>query len=126
GTASGINNTTARVAGLLSIAVLGLVMMSAFRSHLNRHLADLPIPAPAMRELQLNENRLAAMTIPAGLDADVAADIRFAVDQAFVFASRRIMLTCAALCIAGATLAWRILRVLEETLIAGSGALVQP
>src|SRR5204863_7824468 len=50
GTASGINNTTARVAGLLSIAVLGLVMMSAFRSHLNRHLADLPIPAPAMRE----------------------------------------------------------------------------
>src|SRR5207302_580784 len=39
GAASGINNSVARVAGVLAIAVLGIVMVKAFGSRLNRSLA---------------------------------------------------------------------------------------
>jgi len=38
GTASGINNAVARVAGVVAIAVLGIVMVAAFSSHLNYSL----------------------------------------------------------------------------------------
>src|SRR5437016_13745403 len=38
GAASGINNAVARVAGVLAIAVLGIVMVSAFSYRLNRQL----------------------------------------------------------------------------------------
>src|SRR6266571_6009624 len=40
GAASGINNAVARVAGVLAIAVLGIVMVSAFSYRLNRQLAN--------------------------------------------------------------------------------------
>src|SRR6266853_1493867 len=53
GTASGVNNAVARVAGLLSIAVLGVAMVTAFSFHLNRSLLDLAIPAGAMHDLQV-------------------------------------------------------------------------
>src|SRR5205807_151147 len=39
GAASGINNAVARVAGVLAIAVLGIVMVNAFSYRLNRQLA---------------------------------------------------------------------------------------
>src|ERR1700716_1082109 len=41
GTASGINNAVARVAGVLGVAVLGIVMVNAFGSRLNHSLAQL-------------------------------------------------------------------------------------
>jgi hypothetical protein len=69
GTASGINNAVARVAGLLSVAVLGVAMVSAFSFYLNRSLLDLPVPTRTMRELQMNEIKLAGLTVPAGTDS---------------------------------------------------------
>ena len=47
GTASGINNAVARVAGVLAIAVLGIVMVKAFGSRLNNGLIHLSLPPAA-------------------------------------------------------------------------------
>jgi EmrB/QacA subfamily drug resistance transporter len=111
GTASGINNAVARVAGLLSIAVLGAAMTSAFAFRLNRSLATLGLPAPALHEIQSNEIRLAALKIPEGIDTQTVAAIEVSVRQAFVFGFRLIMLTCAVLAIASAGFAWRMIKV---------------
>jgi MFS family permease len=109
GTASGINNAVARVAGLLAIAVLGVVMVKAFSIHLNRSLQDLAIPPAAMQELRSNEIRLAALAVPAGIDAEMAAAIRASIERAFVFAFRLILVICAGLSIASTLFAWRMI-----------------
>jgi EmrB/QacA subfamily drug resistance transporter len=110
GTASGINNAAARVAGLLSVAVLGVAMTAAFGFRLNRSLATLAIPAPALHEIQSNETRLAALEVPAGIDRPKAAAIRMSIDQAFVFGFRLLMLTCAVLALTSAGFAWKLIQ----------------
>jgi EmrB/QacA subfamily drug resistance transporter len=109
GTASGINNAVARVAGLLAIAVLGVVMVKAFSVHLNRSLRDLNAPPAAMQELRSNEIRLAALVVPAGIDPEMAAAIRISIEQAFVFAFRLVVVICAGLSIASTLFAWRMI-----------------
>jgi EmrB/QacA subfamily drug resistance transporter len=109
GTASGINNAVSRVAGLLAIAVLGAVMTAAFASHLNRSLAHEDIAPSVVRDLRSNEIRLAALTVPAGLDSTTSAAITASIDQAFVFGFRLVMLICALLSLVSAIFAWSMI-----------------
>jgi len=109
GVASGINNAVARVAGVLAIAVLGVVMVSAFTSRLNVQLETISLPPDAVHEIQSNEIRLAGMPVPAGVDAAASAAIKTALSQAFVYGFRVIMLVCAGLSMASAGMAWRMM-----------------
>jgi EmrB/QacA subfamily drug resistance transporter len=109
GTASGINNAVARVAGLLAIAILGMVMLTAFSRYLNERLTQLPLPADVTESVRSNEIRLAAVAVPAGLDSNTAAVLRASIDQAFVFGFRLIMLVCAGLSVSSSGFAWRMI-----------------
>jgi EmrB/QacA subfamily drug resistance transporter len=106
GTASGINNAVARVAGVLAIAALGIVMVAAFRSRLNPSLANLSLPAGALHDLQADEIKLAGIHLPGYLDGGTKAVIRESVSQSFVFGFRLVMLICAGLSAASAAAAW--------------------
>lgn len=106
GTASGINNAVARVAGLLAIAVLGIVMVNAFGSRLHRSLADLTLPPSVVQEVQADEVKLAGLQVPAGLNSSTEAAIKESVGQAFVFGFRIVMLISAGLAVASAAVAW--------------------
>jgi EmrB/QacA subfamily drug resistance transporter len=106
GTASGINNAVARVAGLLAIAVLGMVMANLFSRYLNGRITVLGLPTDLARVVRSNELRLAALSVPGGLDTMTAAKLRTSIDQAFVFGFRVIMLICAGLCVASSGFAW--------------------
>jgi EmrB/QacA subfamily drug resistance transporter len=109
GTASGINNAIARVAGILAIAILGIVMVYAFRVRLDRTLDHLPLPPWVLQELRTHESRLAGLQAPANLDPDTKAVINNSIRQAFVFGFRIVMLICAGLSLASAAIAWLIL-----------------
>jgi EmrB/QacA subfamily drug resistance transporter len=106
GMASGINNTVARLAGVLAIAVLGIVMVKAFGSRLNQSLAHLVLPAGILEKLQANTSRLAGLQAPAGLDTRTEASIRESIRVAFVFGFRIVMLICAGLALASAAVTW--------------------
>src|SRR5439155_17843998 len=84
GTASGINNAVARVAGVLAIAVFGIVIVAAFSSHLNRSLTNFSLPSDVLREIQANETTLAALKLPTNLDENTAAAVRSAISHAFL------------------------------------------
>ena len=109
GTASGINNAVARVAGLLAIAVLGVAMVTEFGGELNRRLASVAMPSDVRTELQSNQARLAALEPPAGVDAATASAIESAIVASFVFSFRLMMWVCAVLALAGAAVAWRLI-----------------
>jgi EmrB/QacA subfamily drug resistance transporter len=106
GTASGINNAVARVAGVLAIAILGIVMVKVFSSTLNRSLADQMLPPGVLQYIHSNEIKLAALDIPSGIGTDTAAAIRASISRAFVFGFRTVMLICAGLSLASALVAW--------------------
>jgi EmrB/QacA subfamily drug resistance transporter len=106
GAASGINNAIARVAGVLAIAVLGIVMVKAFSSRLNNSLAHFLLPPAILQELHADEIKLAGLQIPAGLNLSTKAAIRESIGEAFVFGFRIVMLICAALSLASAAVAW--------------------
>jgi EmrB/QacA subfamily drug resistance transporter len=105
GTASGINNAVARVAGVLAIAVLGIVMVNGFSSRLNHSLARVSLPSDTLHEVQANEIKLAGLQVPAGLSPGVEAAIKQAIGEAFVFGFRIVTSICAGLCVASAVVA---------------------
>ena len=107
GTASGINNAVARVAGVLAVAVLGAVMAAAFAYSLPRSLARLNLNAGIVQQLESNVARLGSLDAPPGVDSQTAAEIRSAIAEAFIFGFRLIVLVCAVLAIASAGVAWR-------------------
>jgi len=106
GTASGINNAVARVAGLLAIAVFGVVMVTEFSGQLNRRLASVTMPSDVRTDLQSNEIKLAALRPPEGVEPRTGAAISSAIVASFVFSFRLMMWICAAFALASAAVAW--------------------
>src|ERR1043165_3409202 len=67
GVASGINNAVSRTAGLLAIAVLGLVMFKTFDACLDQRLNQLALKPEIRQSLDNQRIKLAAIEIPANL-----------------------------------------------------------
>ncbi|HZU30722.1 MAG TPA: MFS transporter [Candidatus Angelobacter sp.] len=111
GAASGINNAVARVAGLLAIAVFGVTMLAAFQSYLHRELARLSISPQAQQEIQENELKLAALPLPSSLGAEDRAAVKGAIDHAFIFGFRLVLVICSALAGVCAIFSWLLIEV---------------
>ncbi len=105
GTASGINNAVARVAGVLAIAVLGIVMLQAFSVRLDHHLAEISPPADVVKQIQADKIRLAGLQVSPNLDPSLQSAVKKSVAEAFVFGFRIVMLICAGLAAVGALVA---------------------
>jgi len=104
GTASGINNAVARVGGVLAVAVLGIVMVTAFSHHLHRSLPRLHLSPALLNYIDANKIRLAGLELP-NLDPATASEVHAAIDQAFVSGFRLVMLICAGLAVASSAVA---------------------
>jgi EmrB/QacA subfamily drug resistance transporter len=105
GAASGINNAVARVAGVLAIAVFGLVMVTTFRSHLERSLTAVPLSYDVVQYIRAKEIELANIQLPPGLDSYATSAVRRAISAAFLASVRLVLLCCAALAAASAIVA---------------------
>jgi EmrB/QacA subfamily drug resistance transporter len=109
GTASGINNAVSRIAGVLAIAVFGVVLVTSFSSHLNQSLATIPLSTGKLQQIQANETRLVALTMPNDLNPATVKAVRSAIADAFVAGLRLVSFICAGLAVVSGVLAWRMI-----------------
>ena len=110
GSASGINNAVARVAGVLAIAIFGIAMARIFTSQLDHSVAHLSLSSATLVQLHAEEIKLAGLQIPPGLNPGTDAAIKESVKESFVFGFRIVMLACVALSLASAAVAWLMIR----------------
>ncbi|MBD3881268.1 MFS transporter [Phormidium tenue FACHB-886] len=115
GVASGINNAVARGAGLLSVAVLSLVVAGVFNRALDLQLAQLQIPTDLQQFLELERINLAAAAVPANLDAALQVQLKQAIAAAFVSGFRVANLIAAGLALLGAVVAQWMIQPLENS-----------
>jgi len=106
GIASGVNNAVARGAGLLAIAVLGIVMLHSFNHALDRRLADENAPPVVWQSLQAQRSKLAAASLPGELDQVTRQSIGQEIGESFVHAFRLIVAIGAALAVVSAIVTW--------------------
>jgi MFS family permease len=109
GIASGINNAVSRTAGLLAIAVIGIVMLAVFNASLDSHLATLHLSAQMHSMIDVQRIKLAGIQIPANASPAVHATLKNAIDEAFVSGFRLVSLICAGLALASALSAWLLI-----------------
>jgi EmrB/QacA subfamily drug resistance transporter len=108
GIASGVNNAVSRIAGLLAIAVLGIVMLHSFNRALDTRLADLHLPPAAQKSLEEERAKLAGADVSRSAP-ELRALLREVIDLSFVDAFRGVMLIGAALALASAVAAWALI-----------------
>jgi len=106
GAASGINNAVARLAGVLSVALVGILLLNIFSARLDRSLPRLSLPPDAVQQLQSRKIELAGMELPKNLDANSREAAKHAVSDAFLAGFRVVLFCCVGLAIGGAGIAW--------------------
>jgi EmrB/QacA subfamily drug resistance transporter len=94
GSASGINNAVSRVAGLLAIALLGIVIVVA--SHRAVQSTDRSLP-PAVRRVLESDSLLSGRAPERGIPPDVRPAAERAANAAYTTGFRDAMFACAAL-----------------------------
>ena len=105
GLASGVNNAVTRVAGLLAVAVLGVLVHGAFSASLDARLDGMDMPGDIRSAMESAKADLGAAQAPEGVDAATEARIEGAIDESFVAGFRVVMLASAGLALASTLVA---------------------
>jgi len=109
GLVSGINNAVGRIAGLLGIAILGLIGINLFNFHLDKHLADIALDPASLDFLKNERIKFTAAQIPEWLDRETADLVQFSLKNSFHTTFSFVMKLCAGICFVGSVLAYLLI-----------------
>lgn len=106
GVASGINNATARIAGMLAVAVLGVIAIGVFRGALEERLGQMSLSSETRELVRAEIPKLAEAKAPKSMDGGQRTALDRAFKESFVTSFRVISLIAAALALASAACGW--------------------
>jgi EmrB/QacA subfamily drug resistance transporter len=110
GVASGINNAVSRTAGLLAIAVFGVMMLHGFSQSLGSRLNEIQMDEQLRHSIYEERVKLAALEVPPNTDPATLEKIKVAIAESFVSGFRKIMFASAALAVASGASSWFFIR----------------
>jgi EmrB/QacA subfamily drug resistance transporter len=105
GVASGVNNATARVAGLLAVALLGSIAVGIFARTLNAQMDRLQVSSEVRSALQAEVPKLAEAAAPKNVAPAEQKVLERALHESFVHSFRIVSLIAAALAALSAVVA---------------------
>jgi EmrB/QacA subfamily drug resistance transporter len=109
GVASGINNTVSRVAGLLAIAVFGVLLARRFDTEVRPRLDHLGLPTVVRTQIDKELPQMAGADLKSvALDDRERAIVQRSIDEAFVSGFRLVVFGAAILALAAAAFGWGI------------------
>jgi EmrB/QacA subfamily drug resistance transporter len=109
GVASGVNNAVSRTAGVLGIAVLGIVIVHSFNRELDRRLASMDLLPEVRHVIDVERVKLAGAELSSIADERSRLALKEAIDESFVFGFRLVMLTSLGLALASALVAIKMI-----------------
>jgi len=109
GIASGVNNAVSRTAGLISVAVLGVVITGVFAGRFETRLQSLNLPADARAGLEAQASRLANIAVPEALSDESKQAVTRAIQDSFVSGFRVVIFVSAILALISALFAWLLI-----------------
>jgi len=110
GTASGINSAVSRVAGLIAIALLGIVMLYLFSSGMDNGMRIHSVPEEIQIAIKGEYLNLADSQIPLGIAPEVENKLKELVEISYVSSFNVIMYISAVFCLLSALVAWFMVR----------------
>ena len=106
GVASGINNATARIAGMLAVAVLGMVAVAAFGNAVDQRLDGMSLSNEIREQVRAEIPKLAEAQPPRSINGPQRDELQRAFKDSFVYSFRLVSLVAAALAFASAVCGW--------------------
>ena len=106
GVASGVNNATARVAGMLAVALLGSVAVGVFARALDQRLDRLQPPAQVRSALHAEVPKLAEAAVPKNVAPAERSVLERALHESFVRSFKVVSLMAAVLAALSAIVSW--------------------
>lgn len=106
GMASGVNNATARVAGMLAVALLGAISVGVFAGAIDERLDRLQVASEVRSALQAEVPKLAEAAVPKNVDPAERQILERVLRESFVQSFRVVSLVAACLAALSAAVAW--------------------
>lgn len=105
GIASGVNNTVARTAGVLAVALMGAIALFSFKATITSGTNNMNIQDEVRKEIVLESSKLAAAEAPASLSDKDKEHVNTLLKDAFIIAFNKVILGAAILCWLGGLVA---------------------
>ena len=106
GSASGINNAASRFASLMSVAILGVVALSSFSPKLEEAIANTELQTAQQQAILKQSDKLGGIVIPENFSQVDREEAEGAIESAFTYSFRRVMLVGASTAFGAAILCY--------------------
>jgi hypothetical protein len=110
GIASGINNTVARAAGVLAIALLGAMALLYFQKSIENEISVMDIPPGMKNEIMFESSKFAAAEVPDGLSEENKTIVQRHLNNSFIGAFNRVVYIASLLCFLGSVMAFTFIK----------------
>lgn len=106
GIASGINNTVARSAGVLAVALMGALVLFSFKESIQKEIGVMDISNNMKNEILLESSKFAAAQVPSGLSGENKLIVGKLIADSFIGAFNKVAYVASILSLLGSLMAY--------------------